>query len=145
MPGCVQDMPPVGGYSPVIYHRVPPRVINVWWKVGVGFGVMIASWAGFIQQKRKTNYERIEMNCGRIALMPMLRAESDRAMLKQIKKNRDLEAEVMKNVKGWEVGMLKKEPIYHTVDLDEFFKPSSIEYYMHAGLKQFEKDYWFSI
>lgn len=47
--------------------------------------------------------QKIEMRSARIALHPLLLAERDREYLKQLRRNRDEEAKLMANVKGWEV------------------------------------------
>lgn len=47
----------------------------------------------------------IEMRSAKMAIYPMLLAERDREFLKQIRRNRDAEAELMRDVPGWEVDM----------------------------------------
>lgn len=51
------------------------------------------------------------MRSARLAVYPMLLAERDREYLKQLRKNRDAEAELMKDVPGWEVIFFR---IYNT-------------------------------
>ena len=50
-----------------------------------------------------------------MALQPMLQAETDRAFLKRLRQNRDWEADIMKDVPGWEVGTYWGVPVYRTV------------------------------
>lgn len=45
----------------------------------------------------------IEMRSSKMAIYPMLLAERDREYLKQLRRNRDAEAELMRDVPGWEV------------------------------------------
>ena len=45
----------------------------------------------------------------------MLLAERDRGFIKTCKANRDAEADLMKDVPGWEVGTWYGEPIYKTM------------------------------
>lgn len=42
------------------------------------------------------------------AILPALIAERDREYLKQLRRNRDEEAKLMANVKGWEVNIHSK-------------------------------------
>ena len=53
------------------------------------------------------------------ALEPMLLAERDRELLKQLRKNRAAEAELMKDVPGWEVGTWFGQPVYRTLSDNE--------------------------
>lgn len=43
------------------------------------------------------------MRSAKMAIYPMLLAERDREYLKQLRRNRDAEAELMRDVPGWEV------------------------------------------
>lgn len=66
----------------------------------------------------------------------MLLAEKDREYLKQLRRNRDEERELMKNVEGWKVGTWYGEPIYKTGKPDDpLFQPTLYEYYIHAPYK----------
>lgn len=47
--------------------------------------------------------EDIEMRSAQNVIFPVLIAERDREFLKQLRRNRDEEAQLMANVKGWEV------------------------------------------
>ncbi|KAG8257092.1 GRIM-19 protein [Homalodisca vitripennis] len=74
---------------------------------------------------------RIEQRSSVHAIVPLLLAERDRAFLKQLRVNRDREAELMKNVEGWETGTLYGEPIYKTVSEDTLIEPRLREWYIH--------------
>ncbi len=50
--------------------------------------------------------ERIEEASSRQAMEPILLAERDRDFLKELRKDRDWEKQLMSDVKGWEVGRL---------------------------------------
>lgn len=65
------------------------------------------------------------------ALEPFLTAERDRVWLKHVRKNRDLENEIMKDVPGWVVGTWYGEPVYFTLG-DKWFDPTQLEYFIHA-------------
>jgi len=49
-----------------------------------------------------------------MALEPMLCAEKDRVTLKEIRRLRDVEEDLMKDVPGWEVGTYFGHPIFKT-------------------------------
>lgn len=53
--------------------------------------------------KKKIKKQEIEMRSAKMAVYPMMLAERDREYLKQLRRNRDAEAELMKDVPGWEV------------------------------------------
>lgn len=54
--------------------------------------------------ERKIRKQEIEARSSKMAIYPMLLAERDREYLKQLRRNRDAEAELMRDVPGWEVG-----------------------------------------
>lgn len=56
----------------------------------------------YINYKKILKHE-IELRSSKMAIYPMLLAERDREYLKQLRRNRDAERELMKDVKGWEV------------------------------------------
>lgn len=58
------------------------------------------------------------MRSSRHALMPLLFAERDREYLKQLKRNRAEEDNLMKNVRGWETGTWFGKNIYKTLPED---------------------------
>lgn len=89
-------------------------------------------WVGFHMSKREEGNARIEMRCGDIALLPFYYAETDRMLLKQLKKNRDYEEKLMKNVPGWEVGKWKGYQVFLSVGPNEYFKPSLLEFFAHG-------------
>jgi NADH dehydrogenase (ubiquinone) 1 alpha subcomplex subunit 13 len=46
----------------------------------------------------------------RLAILPLLQAEQDRRILRALKANVEAEAEIMKNVPGWQAG----DSVYNT-------------------------------
>ena len=52
------------------------------------------------------------MDDARFAVQPLMMAEMDRMYLRRLRQNRDEEAELMKDVPGWEVGKWKGKPLY---------------------------------
>lgn len=75
------------------------------------------------------------MRSAKLALMPMLIAERDREFLKQVRRNRDEEAKLMKNVPGWVVGTYYGEPIYKTKPKDHFDEGSWDDLCVHADYR----------
>lgn len=61
------------------------------------------------------------------------------SFLKQLRKNRDMEADLMKNVEGWVVGTYYGEPIYKTVPEDTLMEPRLREWYIHNSYKEAAK------
>lgn len=59
--------------------------------------------------------------------------------LKQMRRNRDYERELMKDVEGWELGTLYGEPIYKTVPEDSIHLPTDGEFYAHASASDWKK------
>lgn len=60
-------------------------------------------------------------------------------MLKQIRRNREDEEQLMKNVPGWKAGTWYGEPIFKTLKHDEWFDPILEEYYAHTKEKYMTK------
>lgn len=67
--------------------------------VGMTVGGIYLYYLNYKQIKR----HEIEMRSAKMAIYPMLLAERDREYLKQLRRNRDAEAELMRDVPGWEV------------------------------------------
>ena len=59
-------------------------------------------------------------------------AERDREYLRQLRKNRDYEAELMKDVPGWEVGTWFGQKVYKTTPDNELDRVSKLEFYAGA-------------
>jgi len=49
-----------------------------------------------------------------------------------MRRNRDIEAELMKNVEGWEVGTYYGEPIFFLDEEDQYREPIYDEYFVHV-------------
>lgn len=74
-----------------------------------------------------------------MAIYPILQAERDRELLKQLRRNRDEEAKLMANVEGWQVGTWYGEKIYNTIPDNTFVLPKFYEYYVHTNYKDYKK------
>jgi len=55
-----------------------------------------------------------------------------RRVLKQMRRNRDEETELMKNVKGWETGTYYGEPIFFLDEENQYREPIYNEYFVHV-------------
>uniref|UniRef100_A0A7R9U1N8 NADH dehydrogenase [ubiquinone] 1 alpha subcomplex subunit 13 n=1 Tax=Pinguiococcus pyrenoidosus TaxID=172671 RepID=A0A7R9U1N8_9STRA len=106
-----QEMPPPGGFPSIITknmnrNRGPSGVVifSVYFLV-TAYGFYLLG-----EGNRKRRRVKEETRNMRIALAPMLQFEADVAFLKQREEDLKKEAEVMKDVPGWEVGA----PLYKT-------------------------------
>ncbi|KAK6012873.1 GRIM-19 protein, partial [Ostertagia ostertagi] len=98
---------PPGGYRKFNYARTFPKLV---WRPGVVVvAVFGATTVGVFQaiNKKKAITEKFEDVDINNAMEPFLTAERDRYWLKLLKKNRDLEEEIMKDVPGWKTGNLR--------------------------------------
>jgi len=139
-----QDMPPKGGYRKINVNRVFPKPFaSSRAIVGTYFVCTGVGWYLYLLNDRQIENYQIESRSALIALTPLLDAESDREFLKQVRKNRDVEENLMKNVKGWKTGTLFGEPVYKTISDDVFIPPSLNEFYVHAPPKTlYDRAYW---
>ena len=106
-----QDGPPPGGFPSVRYAR---RIPNTGPSGAVVFGlVLLGMGYGFhktAQYNKRGNKLKEEIYNTRMALAPYLQAEADRVFVQRQAKFHAWEAEVMKDVPGWEVG----KSVYNT-------------------------------
>jgi NADH dehydrogenase (ubiquinone) 1 alpha subcomplex subunit 13 len=72
------------------------------------------------------------MRSSKLATTPLLLAERDREYLKQMRRNRDEEEKLMKNVAGWQVGTWYGEPVFRTIPKDTLVDPHFRDFYAHA-------------
>ncbi|XP_068622587.1 NADH dehydrogenase [ubiquinone] 1 alpha subcomplex subunit 13 [Battus philenor] len=129
-----QDLPPPGGYKPIPYKRVPAKTLFSGYTLFAGYiGITIGSIYLYHLTAKRIKKHEIEMRSAKMAIYPMLLAERDREYLKQLRRNRDAEAELMKDVPGWEVGTYYGEPIYKLVPPDALVEPIFHEYYAHSN------------
>uniref|UniRef100_A0A131Z5A9 NADH dehydrogenase [ubiquinone] 1 alpha subcomplex subunit 13 n=1 Tax=Rhipicephalus appendiculatus TaxID=34631 RepID=A0A131Z5A9_RHIAP len=140
--GYKQDLPPEGGYAPFNFKRVPAKVLMSGYRM---FG-LFAVVTGFSWYMLKNSFVRkklieIEAADGHNALEPLLLAERDRQYLRQLKKNREEERELMKDVPGWVVGTYYGEPLYKTISPDTHLDPVADEFFAHAEPKR-ANDIW---
>lgn len=71
--------------------------------LGTYLAVTIGGLGIYYLTAKKVKRDEIEMRSAQNVIFPVLIAERDREFLRQLRRNRDEEAELMKNVPGWEV------------------------------------------
>lgn len=71
--------------------------------IGTYVAVTAAGLGIYYLTAKKVKRDEIEMRSAQNVIFPILIAERDREFLRQLRRNRDEEAELMKNVPGWEV------------------------------------------
>ncbi|KAE8747670.1 hypothetical protein FOCC_FOCC005649 [Frankliniella occidentalis] len=128
-----QDLPPPGGFGKVSYEKVPHRTFFNGSRIAltafVSYAVGSVLYTMSCQRLKKIY---LEQKSGQIATQPFLLAERDRQLLRQMRRNRDAEAELMKDVEGWEVGTLYGTPVFSTLGENEWVEYSAQSYYAHA-------------
>merc|ERR1712025_1161780 len=106
----------MGGFDPVQWAKRPVKgrfkPITIW---GAFITFHVLGWMSYFRFRRDRREKQIEMMDARIAVAPFQLAERDRAFLMQLRKNRDEENELMKDVPGWKTGTLWGEPVFHNL------------------------------
>ncbi|KAK4472064.1 hypothetical protein MN116_005437 [Schistosoma mekongi] len=139
MPDYKQEMPPPGGFAPVDFSRKMPK------KYLHGLVTLAAlyasSYAGFkIMKYTKAETSKIyreDQEC-RIALTPFILAEQERLYLKQLRRNREYEENLMKDVASWKTGQWFDYPVYHN-PRGLWYDPEKIDFYAHTSFLDKEK------
>ncbi|KAI5855402.1 GRIM-19 [Tricharina praecox] len=113
----VQDLPPSGGYEPIQYRRnIPFRGLRPsYYLLGMGLicGYGFYATMNGIKERREMAREKV---WARIYLTPMLQAEADRDDVRRHFAAQQREKELMKDVKGWDLG-----GVYNS---DRFVRPT---------------------
>lgn len=118
------------------FSRIPARRIWHWWSIIPAYvGATALGYYLWVLTEKEISAQRLENSSATIAIMPLVIAEKDRSLLKNLRKMREEETELMKNVEGWETGTLYGEKIYNTLPENEFKLPYVQEYYAHAPKK----------
>jgi NADH dehydrogenase (ubiquinone) 1 alpha subcomplex subunit 13 len=86
----------------------------------------------------------LEEDESRTALQPVLEAEQDRLILWQIRRNRDEENALMKDVPGWVTGTWFGEHVYKSnPNFDVWINPTWKDIYPHTRNRDMERHiYW---
>eukprot|EP00095_Tigriopus_kingsejongensis_P001957 maker-scaffold594_size129171-snap-gene-0.19 protein:Tk01957 transcript:maker-scaffold594_size129171-snap-gene-0.19-mRNA-1 annotation:"nadh dehydrogenase 1 alpha subcomplex 13" len=136
-----QDLPPKGGYAPITYKRIPARtVMTAPMLLGGLIGLQSYGYYAYKKGQKVIRRNELEMTSASLGIEPLLLAERDREFLKQIRRNRDAETELMKDREGWEVGTLFGEKIYLSIPEDSLDHYTMAEYYAHAHPKLADRD-----
>ncbi|KYN04798.1 NADH dehydrogenase [ubiquinone] 1 alpha subcomplex subunit 13 [Cyphomyrmex costatus] len=136
----LQDLPPKGGYGPIQTERVKLRsIFGVKSTIALFLATTISGMYAYYLNFKLIRRHEIEMRSARWAIFPALLAERDRAVLKQMRRSRNIEAELMKNVEGWEVGTYYGEPIFYLDDPNQFRDPTFLEHFAHSDPKVYRE------
>jgi len=130
-----QDMPPEGGYGRIFVQRTFPRINS---KTGtrIAAAITILFFGGYFKYRAfmKAHMRfQIENNDVRMVTEAFHTAERDRMWLNHIRKLRDQERELMKDVPGWRVGTFYGEPIFYTLPPDHWWDPQGYELLAHSS------------
>uniref|UniRef100_A0A0B6ZDC1 NADH dehydrogenase [ubiquinone] 1 alpha subcomplex subunit 13 n=1 Tax=Arion vulgaris TaxID=1028688 RepID=A0A0B6ZDC1_9EUPU len=140
-----QDLPPKDGFEKVEWAaRKAKRLMSGRTQIGIFVVFTGCAWIHYKIWKANLRKEQLEMHETRIAVQPFLSAERDRAYLKHVRRNRDEENELMKNVEGWKTGTLYGEPVFHNVR-DRFKKASYRELLVHMSPQDQHDFTWFKM
>uniref|UniRef100_A0A914BWW7 NADH dehydrogenase [ubiquinone] 1 alpha subcomplex subunit 13 n=1 Tax=Acrobeloides nanus TaxID=290746 RepID=A0A914BWW7_9BILA len=134
-------MPPPGGYRKFNWARTYPKVLVQPFVAlpATTALILVGYWQGR-QTLRRIQTERFEDHDIQNAMQPFLLAERDREWLKVLKRNRDYENELMKDVPGWKTGTWYGEPVYFTLG-DKWWDPIGMEVYAHSPSKIRKDEY----
>ncbi|KAL0820970.1 hypothetical protein ABMA28_005626 [Loxostege sticticalis] len=135
-----QDLPPPGGYKPIPFKRIPAKSYFSGYAIFAGYiGITAGAMYLYHLNYKQIKKNEIEMRSAKMAIYPMLLAERDREYLKQLRRNRDAEAELMRDVPGWEVGTYYGERVYKRLPPDALVEPIFHEYYAHSDPHEWYK------
>merc|ERR1712112_284425 len=136
-----QDLPPKGGFDPIKWARKAPRKTITAYKLWGGWlALNLFGWPYYIYKEHVIKNWWREEDDARIAVEPFLYAEKDRAYLAHLRKCREEENELMKDVDGWVTGTLWGSPVYHN-PRGRFIYPKVEELFVHNTRKQY-KEFW---
>ena len=118
---CKQEMPPKGGYASInIARNLKARGPSGFMTFVLGTGMMLGGFLVIKYGNNKRRTLKIEQQEAKVSLIPLIQAEQDRNMIRQMKENMKTEEAIMKHVKGWKAG----ESVYHT---ERWVTPHSAE------------------
>merc|ERR1712088_489481 len=117
------------------YKGIPARqIVNAPILFGTFVVTQVYAFWAYSRWKQRTFRQRIEERAAQLALEPMMLAERDREYLKQLRRNRDCERDLMKDVEGWEVGTYFGQPLYKTLGDDEIqWRAQKRGFYIHSA------------
>ncbi|ELU08255.1 hypothetical protein CAPTEDRAFT_168607 [Capitella teleta] len=136
-----QEMPPPGGYGGVEWsQKLAKAKLSGYRTFGLMAAIGIPAWTYFGYQTTKYRDVRREMTDARIAMEPLYAAEQHRMYLKQLRKNRDDENELMKDRPDWETGKWEGKALYHN-KAGRFIPAPLEEYYAHSDALSAQRRY----
>ncbi|XP_054160581.1 NADH dehydrogenase [ubiquinone] 1 alpha subcomplex subunit 13-like [Oppia nitens] len=138
-----QEMPPKGGYADIQYGRVLPQKLFKNWTL-MTMHVVMTGYALYYMNKRRKYMGKlmIERFDHFNAIEPLIQAERDRAYLRHLRYNREVERDLMKRVPDWKVGTLWGRPVYSTLPDGALPDVTLNEFYAHRHSQQW-RDYVF--
>eukprot|EP00121_Abeoforma_whisleri_P003308 Awhi_evm2s2970 len=105
-----QELPPPGGFSAIQFKRhLPNRGPSGLATIAGVFCITTFGFYLLLETRQEEREIKLERYAERVAIAPILQAESDRAHLRNHKELLDFEAKVMEGVPGWVVG---ESPFY---------------------------------
>ncbi|XP_011870486.1 PREDICTED: NADH dehydrogenase [ubiquinone] 1 alpha subcomplex subunit 13 [Vollenhovia emeryi] len=138
----VQDLPPKGGYGPIQTERVKLRsILGAKSTIGLFVGTSVVGFYLYYLNHKLVRHQEVEKRSARMAIFPALIAERDRSVLKQMRRNRDAEGELMKNVDRWEVGTYYGEPIFYLDNENHYREPLFWEHFAHSDPSKVRERY----
>ncbi|KAI0980248.1 hypothetical protein GJ496_009640 [Pomphorhynchus laevis] len=141
-----QEIAPKDGYKILNTARVCGRRLSpkVWYSAGLLATISLLYDVKRIQKtKQMIANSMMEMDEGRICIEPILWAEVDRMNLIYMRKARDEENRIMKDVPGWVTGTWMGEPIYKTRSFFPVYgKKSQVPHSSPTETFQFTKDFY---
>jgi len=135
----IQEMPPAGGFQSIIYQRIPCKKFWTFKKAAALLlfahfpALLYRQWV-LVPNRQKRQMET--RSCQAISQI-FFKAERQRAKLLRVHENREVEANLMKDVPGWVVGTWFGEPIFKTIPEDEWEEPDDREYFIHTDFKDY--------
>lgn len=91
----------------------------------------------YYRREKRIAVEREDQE-NRIALTPFILAEQQRLYMKQLRRNREYEKELMKDVADWKVGHWFDYPIYHN-PRGLWCDPYRADFYAHLSSSEKNK------
>jgi len=140
-----QEMPPPGGYGKIFVQRTYPRIHS---KLGkrVALATAIGVICGYYKYRAfNARHVRclVEQNDVRIVMSGFLAAERDRIWLNRLRKHRNEERDLMKDVPGWRTGTFYGEPIYYTMPPEMWWDPTELEMTAHlSNYRMYRNNMW---
>lgn len=138
MTSIKQDMPPINGYPPIPFYRNPAKsYFNGYQMFAGSIAITIIGLCIYYKTAKEIKMQNIEIRSARFAIHPILLAERDRSYLKQLRRNRDEETDLMKNIQDWKVGTWYGERIFKTIPAEHLVDPQFKEFYINTTFKSF--------